>query len=84
VQYALDGQKLTRKLVPGAQSDQKEIKADASADPTSLSVHIQADGSHLTISNDKGVVLDDYTLPGNFSAARLGIKSESEFVVRKN
>jgi serine/threonine-protein kinase len=84
VQYVLDSQKLVRKLVPGDQSDQKEVKVDATADPLSLSVHIQADGSHLTVSNDKGVVLDDYTVPGNFSAARLGIKSESEFVVRKN
>ena len=86
VQYALEGQKLVRKLVAeGETSDQKEAKVDAAAaaEPTSLSIHIQVDGSHVRISNDKGAVLDEYTAPQhNFSAGRIAIRTESQFVVR--
>ena len=84
--YVLDGPKLQRKLVVGEQaSDTKEAKVDATAatQETSLSVHIQVDGSHVLITNDKGVVLDEYTAPRhNFSGGRIGIKTESRFVVR--
>jgi hypothetical protein len=63
----------------------KEAKVDlvAAIQRTLLSVHIQVDGSHVAISNDKGVVLDDYTAPQrNFAGSRIGIKTESQFVVR--
>jgi len=85
VQYALEGQKLVRKFVIKEEaSDQKEAKADATAttQATSLSVHIQVDGSHVQISNDKGVVLDDYTAQHNFSGGRIGIRTESQFIAR--
>jgi hypothetical protein len=86
VQYSLDGQKLNRKLVVGEDvSDQKEAKVDAVAagEATSLSVHIRVDGSHVEISNDKGVVLDDYTAAQHdFSGGRLGIRTDSRFVAR--
>ena len=87
VHYILEGQKMVRKLVIGEEvSDQKEAKVDATAatQATSLSVHIQVDGSHVRVSNDKGVVLDDYTAsPHNFSGSRIGIRTESQFVVRE-
>jgi tetratricopeptide (TPR) repeat protein len=86
IDYVLDGQKMVRKLVIGEEaSDIKETKVDvvAATQPTSLSVHIQVDGSHVLISNDKGVVLDDYSAGRhNFSGGRIGIKTESHFVVR--
>jgi hypothetical protein len=88
VEYILDGQKIMRKLVVGeATSDQKELKADFAVvtQETSLSVHIEVDGSHVLVTNDKRAVLDDYTAPEhNFSGGRIGIRTESQFVVRKN
>jgi len=86
VDYVLDGQKMVRKLVVGEEtSDTKEAKVDVTAatQATSLSVHIQVDGSHVLISNDKGVVLDDYTAGRHtFSGGRISFKTESQFVVR--
>jgi hypothetical protein len=86
VDYILDGQKMVRKLVIGESPfDIKEAKVDltAATQATSLSVHIDVDGSHVQIRNDKGLVLDSYTAPQhNFSGGRIGIKTESLFVVR--
>jgi len=83
----LDGPKLVRKLVVGGEtSDQKEAKVDAASatQATSLSVNIQVDGPRVRVTNDKGVVLDDYTaLQHNFSGGRIGIRTESQFVARK-
>ena len=87
IQYVLDGPKLVRKLVVGGEtSDQKEAKVDAASatQATSLSVNIQVDGPRVRVTNDKGVVLDDYTaLQHNFSGGRIGIRTESQFVARK-
>jgi Tfp pilus assembly protein PilF len=88
VEYVLDGQKLQRRFVVGeAASDAKEptkVDVAASTQPTSLSVYIQVDGSHVRISNDKGDILDDYVVPQkvNFSGVRISIKTDSQFVVR--
>jgi hypothetical protein len=86
VDYILDGQKMVRKLVSGeSASDVKEAKVNltAATQATSLSVHIDVDESHVQIRNDKGLVLDSYTAPQhNFSGGRIGIKTESLFVVR--
>jgi hypothetical protein len=86
VDYILDGQKMVRKLVSGeSASDVKEAKVNltAATQATSLSVHIDVDGSHVQIRNDKGLVLDSYTAPQhNFSGGRIGIRTESQFVVR--
>jgi hypothetical protein len=52
---------------------------------TSRSLHIRVEGGHVTITNDRGVVLDDYTAQGrDFSSARLGIKTDSQFLVRSD
>ncbi len=86
VDYVLEGQKLARKLVVGEEpSDAKEAKVDvaSSNQSSSVSVHIQVDGAHVQVSNDKGAVLDDYAAPKqNFSGGKIGIKTESDFVVR--
>jgi hypothetical protein len=88
VEYVLDGQKLQRRLlVKEEASDAKEVpKVDVAAlnQATSLSVYIQVDGSHVQISNAKGVILDDYVVPQkvNFSDAKISIKTDSQFVVR--
>ena len=86
VQYALEGQKLTRKLVVGEQtSNAVETKVDAqsASQNTSLSVHVRVEGTHIRITNDKGIVLDDFTAPGqDFTNGRIGIRTDSQFVVR--
>lgn len=85
--YVLDGQRLVRKLVVGeAVSDQKEMKVDAAAatEASSLSVHIQVEGSDVRVTNDKGVVLDDYSADHSFSGGRIGIRTDSQFVVRSS
>ncbi|HEY6338966.1 MAG TPA: protein kinase [Candidatus Sulfotelmatobacter sp.] len=85
VEYVLDGQKLVRRLVNGDQaSDLKEAKVDVTAvnQSTSLSVHIEVNGSHVQISNDKGIILDDYVAPHSLSGGRIGFKTDSQFVVR--
>lgn len=88
LQYILEGQKMLRRLVTGGEtSDQKEEKVDATAgaQPTSLSVHIEVNETHVRVSNDKGAVLDDYaTSLHNFSASRIGVRTDSRFVVRSN
>jgi len=88
VEYVLDGQKLQRRLVVGdSGADLKEtpkVDVAASNQATALSVFIQVDGSHVQISNAKGVILDDYVVPQkvNLSGARISIKTDSQFVVR--
>jgi eukaryotic-like serine/threonine-protein kinase len=88
VEYVLDGQKLQRRLVVGdSGSDLKEtpkVDVAASNQATALSVYIQVAGSHVQISNAKGVVLDDYAVPQkvNLSDAKISIKTDSQFVVR--
>ncbi len=88
VEYVLDGQKLQRRLVVGDEaSDSKEApKVDVAAlnQATSLSVYVQVEGSHVQISNAKGVILDDYVVPQkvNFSGVRISIKTDSQFLVR--
>ena len=86
VQYGLEGQKLLRKLVVDEKaSDQVEVRVDAAGatEATSISIHIQVEGPHVRVSNDRGVVLDDYTAPKqNFSGGRIGIRTESQFIVR--
>ncbi len=88
VEYVLDGQKLQRRLVvKDESSDSKESpKVDVAAlnQATSLSVYVQVDGSHVQVSNAKGVILDDYVVPQkvNFSGVRISIKTDSQFLVR--
>jgi serine/threonine protein kinase len=88
MQYDLDGQGLKRKLVVGGEaSDEKEVKVNtvSAEQANSLSVHVRVDGVHVTITNDRGVVLDDYTAQGHdFSRARIGIKTDSQFRVRSD
>ena len=86
--YELDGQKLTRKLVTGSETaDEKEVRGDtvSSAQAAVLSIHIRVDGPRVRISNDRGVVLDDYTVPfKDLSNGRIGIKTDSQFIVRSD
>jgi hypothetical protein len=57
--------------------------AAAATEAASLSIHIQVDGSHVLISNDKGALLDEYTAAQhNFEGGKIGIRTESQFVVR--
>ena len=88
VQYSLEGQsgKLTRRLMTGQDTlNQKEAKVDAQAagQKDTLSLHIRVQGSQIRITNDKGVVMDDFTAPGHdFSGGRIGVRSDSLFLVR--
>jgi serine/threonine protein kinase len=85
VQYAIEGQKLTRRLVVGEQtSDAVETKADtqSASQNTSLSVHVAVEGAHVRITNDKGIVLDDFTATGqDFTNGRIGLRTDSQFIV---
>ena len=88
VQYALEGQKLTRKLVVGEQTSnpiETKVDAQSASQKTSLSVHLLVEGTHVRITNDKGIVLDDFAAPGqDFTNARIGIRTDSQFVVRSD
>jgi serine/threonine protein kinase len=88
IQYTLENQsqKLTRRLLVGEETlGEKEAKVDAlsSSQQTSLSVHVRAEGSRVRVVNDKGIVLDDFTASGqDFSKGRIGIRTNSHFIVR--
>ena len=90
VQYSLEGQsgKLVRKVVVGQDgSNQKEAKVDAQSpgQKDSLSVHIRVEGGQVRILNDYGVVLDDFTAPGqDFSNGRIAVRTDSLFLVRSD
>jgi hypothetical protein len=90
LQYTLENQsgKLTRKLFSGdAILDEIDKKVDAVTvnQQTSLSVHIRIEAGHVRITNDKGQTLDDFTTPAqDFSKGKIGIRSDSLFLVRKD
>ncbi len=88
VQYELEEQKLSRKLeLDGRTLDEKKGKANvvSASQNTLLSVHIQADRSHVRVSNDKGETLDDYTAIGyDLSKGKVGIKTNSRFAIWGN
>jgi len=90
IQYTLEDQsgKLTRKLISGDDiSDEIEKKVDAVTvnQQTSVSVHVRTEAGHISITNDKGQTLDDFTVPAqDFSKAKVGIRSDSLFLVRKD
>jgi hypothetical protein len=90
VQYSLEGQsgKLIRRLMVGQDaSNQKEAKVDAQAagQKDSFSLHIKVDAGQVRITNDKGVVLDDFNAQGqDFSNGRIAVRSDSLFLVRRN
>jgi serine/threonine-protein kinase len=86
IRYELDKQKLKLRQQHGSEDHHEQrVDASSSAPNGSLSVHIQAEGSHIKITNDKGEVLDNYTSPeSDFSNGRLGIKTDSLFTVHKD
>jgi len=88
VQYELEDQKLSRRLVlEGKGADQKSGKVNVVSvtQSVSLSVHVQVDHSHIRLTNDKGEVLDDYSVAGHdLSKGKIGIKTSSLFAVWSN
>jgi len=87
VQYELEEQKITRKLITGeAATDQKDAKVSPISSTANIfSVHVRVDGAHVKMTNDKGEGLDDYTASGHdFSNGKIGIKTDSPFIVRRN
>ncbi|HTT22298.1 MAG TPA: protein kinase [Candidatus Sulfotelmatobacter sp.] len=88
LEYELTDQKISRKLMTGEDtSNQKSAKADATSatQNISLSVHIQIEGVHVRVTSDRGEILDDYSaLDHDFSRGRLGIKTDSLFMIRSN
>jgi hypothetical protein len=88
--YSLEGQsgKLVRKIVVGQDgSNQKEARVDAQSpgQKDSLSVHIRVEAGQVRILNDKGVVLDEFTAPGqDFSNGRIAVRTDSLFLVRSD
>ena len=50
-----------------------------------LSPYGPADGGHVKITNDRGVVLDDFAVSvHDFSNRRVVIRTESQFVIRSD
>jgi len=88
VQYELEDQKLSRKLLIGGKAtDQKSSKVDvvSATQTVVLSVHVQVDHSHIRLTNDKGQTLDDYSVAGHdLSKGRIGIRTSSLFAVWGN
>lgn len=87
VQYELDDQKITRKVISGDETtdtNEKKVNAVAINQDTSFSVKVRVAGNQVRITNDKGEVLDSYDAKQNLTNARIGIKTESTFIFRRN
>jgi serine/threonine protein kinase len=87
VQYELEDQKITRKVISGEEtSDTKEAKVNpvSITQSTSLSVNVRVVGNQVKITNDKGEVLDSYEAKQSLANARIGIKTDSTFIFRRN
>ena len=85
VQYELDDQKLTRKVIENRDTTgQKESPAPAgTAGQAVWSVRLKVEGSHVTVSGEKGETLDDFvsSLP-DLASGRVGIKTNAPFKVK--
>jgi hypothetical protein len=89
IQYTLEGRKLTRKLVVGNKSSYQrqvsDVSAESAAEKGALSIHINANGGGITITNDQGKILDMFQPEGyDFSSPRLAIRTDSLFIIRSN
>ena len=88
--YSLEGQgKFSRKLVVGDETSNqisgKKVDAQATGQESSFSVHVSIDGTRVRITNDKGEILDEFSaLDQDFSKGRIGIRTESPFIVRSD
>jgi tetratricopeptide (TPR) repeat protein len=84
VHYALEGPRLTRKvLIPEKPSATDQILVDSLASGQAVSVHVRIDGSRLVIANDKSQALDEFTATGyDFSSGRISLRTDSQFLVR--
>jgi len=89
IQYTLEGHKLTRKLVVGSKTSYlrqiNDVKVESGSEKDAFSVHINASGSGIALTNDQGTVLDMFQPQGyDFSSPRLAVKTDSLFIVRNN
>jgi len=84
VHYALEGPRLTRKVViPDKPSTTDQFVFDSLASGQAVSLHLRIDGSRLVIANDKSLALDDFTVTGyDFSSGRISLRTDSQFLVR--
>jgi eukaryotic-like serine/threonine-protein kinase len=84
VHYALEGPRLTRKVViPEKPTATDQFVFDSLASGQAVSLHLRIDGSRLVIANDKSLALDDFTATGyDFSSGRISVRTDSQFLVR--
>jgi hypothetical protein len=87
VQYALDmGGKLVRKLIVGQETYspvEAKVEAQSNARPGIVSLHVHLEGGRVRVTNDSGHILDEFTAPGqDFSRSRIGVRTDSLFIVR--
>jgi serine/threonine protein kinase len=85
VQYELQDQKLTRRFAQlGRVTDQRNAKVNAASvtQNVSLSVHVQVDHSRVRVTNDRGELLDDYSVVGaDLSRGKIGVRTGAFFAV---
>jgi len=84
VHYALEGPRLTRKVViPDKPPTTDQFVFDSLASGQAVSLHLRIDGSKLVIANDKSLALDDFSVTGyDFSSGRISVRTDSQFLVR--
>ena len=84
VHYALEGPRLTRKVVlPEKPSATDQIVVDSLASGQAVSVHVRIDGGRVVIADDKSQALDEFTATGyDFSSSRISVRTDSQFLVR--
>ncbi len=84
IEYALDGGKLTRKVVTQG-SDHAETKASLNGDADIFRLRIQVEGQRVRILNEAGEAVDDYTATDpalvNLRGGKVGLKTNAEFKI---
>jgi len=87
IRYVLEGHKLNRKgTLRDDPLEPKETKVDAQArgQKELISVHIKVDGARIQVTNDEGSTLDEFTAPRDLANGRIGLKTDSLFMVRSD
>jgi len=87
VKYTLEGHTLLRKVViNNVESDQRrtpDVDLQSSTEKGLISLRVRVDGARIEIVNDRGTVVDQIVAPQDFSGGRINVKTDSEFLPRR-